>query len=80
MEVVAFESPAANALAFLVDPSAALRAAERAAARCVGRRRHSIALGRVVTEDEARRLDEQREADARVARASDPEWDDDDLV
>ncbi len=52
-------SPSA-ALMFMVDPTAALRAAERAAASGGARRRHSIILGRLINDDEARRLDRQR--------------------
>ena len=65
MEPNTVESNPSAALSFMVDPLAALQAAERLGARCVARRRHSIILGRLINDDEARRLDRQREDDQR---------------
>ena len=57
------------ALMFMVDPTAALKAAERAAASGGARRRHSIILGRLINDEEARRLDRQRAQDQREEAA-----------
>jgi len=73
METISVESTPSAALMFIVDPSAALKAAERAAASCVARRRHSIILGRLINDEEARRLDRQREDDLRQERRHAPD-------
>ncbi len=78
MEPNAQDTTPCAALMFMVDPSAALRAAERAGSGCVARRRHSIIMGRMVNEAEARFLDRQREQD-RHREASGAAWTDDDL-
>jgi hypothetical protein len=78
MEPNAQDNLFSAALMAMVDPSAALRAAERAGSGCVARRRHSIILGRMVNEAEARFLDRQREQD-RHREAAGTVWSDEDL-
>lgn len=76
MEPTAHESADSAALMFMVDPTAALQAAERVASGCVSRRRHSIILGRLINDAEARYLDRQREQDRR-REATGADWSDD---
>ncbi|HPU53722.1 MAG TPA: hypothetical protein PK359_19325 [Burkholderiaceae bacterium] len=78
MESNAQDTVPSAALMFMIDPSAALRAAERAASGSLARRRHSIIMGRMINEDEARFLDRQREQD-RNREAAGAGWSDDDL-
>jgi hypothetical protein len=70
MHAADLELPVISSLPLLIDPSAALSAAQRLARHCPSRQRHSALLGRLVSASEAERLDRQREDELRRHAAS----------
>lgn len=65
MHAADLELPVISSLPLLIDPRAALSAAQRLARHCPSRQRHSALLGRLVSASEAERLDRQREEELR---------------